>query len=638
LVSWDDGSQDVVRLKDIKESYPVQIALYAQRMGIDKEPAFAWWVNHTLKKQHRIISKIRARNIRKTEKFGISVPRSVKEALELDRITNTDFWAKAIEKEMKNVQVAFKMLDRGVRPYPGYQRITCHIIFDVKSDGTRKAPYVAGGHLAYTDAVTYSSVVSKDSIRILLVVAALNGLDILSCDIMNAYLNAKPRERVYFIAGDEFGDDKGRIIIVVRALYGLKSSGAAFRSKLLADLREMGYRSSKSDADVYMKPRSTPSGESYWEYVLCYVDDILVISQYPEEFMKAFSKLYQLKNGYNFPSTFLGVDIGKFEILDHRGSITKCYGFCSQNYVTRIFKELETKIKAILPVYTFPTYVNAPLSSTYHPETDHTKELDDEYTTFYQGLVGILRWLVEIGRIDIAHATSVMSSYLQTPRMGHLIEVLHIFAYLKKRTNLSLLLNPLDYPSIKSSLTYKLEDWVDFYPDAKEEIPSDMPKPRGKPVTITAYVDADHAANLYNRRSHSGIVVFIQQAPILWYSKSQKTVETSTHGSELVATRIGIELVESLRFKLRSFGIPISGPATILVDNQSVINNGQRPESVLKKKHNSISYHKIRESVAAGIVEIYKIDSDENLADLLTKCLSGVKTEYHVGNILFKDT
>ena len=121
---------------------------------------------------------------------------------------------------MLNVKIAFKILEKGERAYPGYQAITCHMVFDVKADGTRKARYVAGGHLAYTDAITYSSVVSKDSIRILLLIAALNGLYILSCDKINAYLNAKPREKVYFIAGDKHGVNKGCVIIIVRALYG----------------------------------------------------------------------------------------------------------------------------------------------------------------------------------------------------------------------------------------------------------------------------------------------------------------------------------------------------------------------------------------------------------------------------------
>ena len=157
------------------------------------------------------------------------------------------------------------------------------------------------------------------------------------------------------------------------------------------------------------------------------------------------------------------------------------------------------------------------------------------------------------------------------------------------------------------------------------------------PISITAYVDADHASNLKNRRSHSGIIIFLQNAPVIWYSKAQKTVETSTHGSELVATRIGIELIESLRYKLRMFGVPVDEPATVYCDNMSVVHNAQRPESVLKKKHNAISYHKIRETVAAGIVTIYKIDSQLNVSDLLTKCLSGVKTEFHTKHILFND-
>ena len=244
---------------------------------------------------------------------------------------------------------------------------------------------------------------------------------------------------------------------------------------------------------------------------------------------------------------------------------------------------------------------------------------------------------MEVGRIDLSHSTSILSSYLQTPRRGHLLEVLHVYAYVKKTITLSLVLNPADFAPIKAEKSYDQNDWTDFYPDAKENIPDDVPKPRGLSIKITAFVDADHASNLKNRRSHSGIIIFLQSAPVIWYSKAQKTVETSTHGSELVATRIGIELVESLRYKLRMFGVPLDEPATIYCDNMSVVHNAQRPDSVLKKKHNAISFHKIREAVAANIVTIYKIDSQLNVSDLLTKCLSGVKTEFHVRKLLFNE-
>jgi hypothetical protein len=80
-------------------------------------------------------------------------------------------------------------------------------------------------------------------------------------------------------------------------------------------------------------------------------------------------------------------------------------------------------------------------------------------------------------------------------------------------------------------------------------------------VSTHCFVDADHAGNLVTRRSQSGILLFVNRAPIVWYSKRQNTVETSTFGSEFVAMCIAVELIESLRYKLRMFGIPIDGPA-----------------------------------------------------------------------------
>ena len=174
LVRWRDGSESVVRLKELMESYPVKVAQYAKDNSIDKEEGF-WWTAYTLKKAARIIAKIKTRNVR-LEKFGIRVPRSVEEALKFDRQSNTTYWKDAIDKEMRNIEIAFKVLDEGEHVPPGYQLIRCHFIFDVKIDGTRKARYVAGGHMTEApSSITYSSVVSRDSIRILLVIAALNG-------------------------------------------------------------------------------------------------------------------------------------------------------------------------------------------------------------------------------------------------------------------------------------------------------------------------------------------------------------------------------------------------------------------------------------------------------------------------------
>ena len=142
-------------------------------------------------------------------------------------------WWDSICKEMENVRVAFEEYqgDKSQLP-PGYQEVGFHMIFDVKmgKNFRRKARMVAGGHTTETPAaLTYASVVSRDSVRIASTIAALNDLKGFSCDIQNAYLTSKCREKIWTIAGPEFGSDAGKLMIVVHALYGLKSSGAAFR-------------------------------------------------------------------------------------------------------------------------------------------------------------------------------------------------------------------------------------------------------------------------------------------------------------------------------------------------------------------------------------------------------------------------
>jgi hypothetical protein len=216
--------------------------------------------------------------------------------------------------------------------------------------------------------------------------------------------------------------------------------------------------------------------------------------------------------------------------------------------------------------------------------------------------------------------------------MGHMEQVLHIFAYLKchEQSNLVFDPRPVDWaPS-----TFTSCDWSTFYKDATEPIPPNAPPPRGQEVQINAFVDADHAGNRITRRSQTGILLYLNRAPIIWYSKAQNTVESSTFGSEFVALRICVELIEALRYKLRMFGVPIDGPANVFCDNKSVITNAILPESTLKKKHNSIAYHKVREAVAAQIIRVAKVKSEQNLADILTKPLSGPALKNLIQNIL----
>ena len=161
-----------------------------------------------------------------------------------------------------------------------------------------------------------------------------------------------------------------------------------------------------------------------------------------------------------------------------------------------------------------------------------------------------------------------------------------------------------------------------------------MPVPRGRSVVTTAYVDASHAANKKTRRSHSGYIIFVNRAPIIWYSKRQQTVEASTFSSEYIALKTCIEAIQALRFKLRMFGVPMEegDPTNIYCDNQSVVTNSSNVESMLNKKHNSIAFHYTRWNVAAGIISIAWISTKENLADPFTKRLSKAVRDYLFGN------
>ncbi len=191
-----------------------------------------------------------------------------------------------------------------------------------------------------------------------------------------------------------------------------------------------------------------------------------------------------------------------------------------------------------------------------------------------------------------------------------------------------------DYPAIQEDRFVKY-DWTDFYKYATDPIPPKMPKPRGRVMTVHCFVDSDHAGDKVTRRSQTGILIFCNRAPVIAYSKRQNSVECSTYGSELCAMRQAIELIKSLRYKLRMFGIPIDGPADVFCDNESVFKNVSIPNSILSKKQHSISYRACREAVAAGIVRIAKEGTLTNLSSVFTKTQGRTKREGLRGKFMY---
>ena len=201
----------------------------------------------------------------------------------------------------------------------------------------------------------------------------------------------------------------------------------------------------------------------------------------------------------------------------------------------------------------------------------------------------MLRWAVELGLVDVLLETAMMSTHLALPRVGHLEQVYHGFGYLKGASKRCIFLDP-QHPDVDER-SFTKYDWTDFYRDADGRAPSDMPPPRGHAVSMHCFVDLDHAGDKVTRRSQTGLLLFVNCTPVVWYSKLQNTVETSTFGSEFIAMKTAVEQIEALRYKLM-FGIPIEGSTNVFCDNEAVFKNTTMPDSMLKKKHTSICYHR----------------------------------------------
>ena len=353
-----------------------------------------------------------------------------------------------------------------------------------------------------------------------------------------------------------------------------------------------------------------------------YVDDILALSHQAKVAIEEITEFYRAKDGsVKPPEIYLGANISKMQLPDGR----EVWTTSPKAYVKNSLLVVERLLTEDGDGYVLKSNVKNPFPTGYKPEVDVTDELDQTLASRYMQLIGILRWAVEIGRIDIYLEVSLLSQYQANPRFGHLEAIYHIFAYLKKHPDMGRLAYDSKRPDIDESIFQHNADWKEFYGDVEEELPPNMPEPRGRSVTISSFVDANHAGNVITRRSHTGIFLFVQNAPIIWFSKRQNTVEAATFGSEFVALRICKELIVALRYKLRMFGIPIDGPANVFCDNRGVVRNASIPESTLMKKHNAINYHAVREAAAAGILRVGKEDGETNIADLLTKVLSGEK-------------
>jgi hypothetical protein len=297
LVLWEDNTESYEPLSIIGKDDPITVSTYAEEHNLLSTDGWKQF-NRIAKKRkvHEImIHKLQAKPNRHSPvyKFGVQVPHNAREASQIDAKAGNTKWADAMKLELDQHKEYKTYRDIGLdarRPAPDYQRINIHFVFDVKHSLKRKARLVAGGHTTAPpkDSV-YSGVVSLRSIRLALLAGELNSLDTWVGDIAVAYLEAYTKEHVYFVAGPEFGEMAGHTMVIEKALYGLRTSGARFHEQLADTLRAMGYFPSKADPDLWMKDCN-----DHWEYVCVYINELACVSRNPKAF---FDSLTQ-KHGY----------------------------------------------------------------------------------------------------------------------------------------------------------------------------------------------------------------------------------------------------------------------------------------------------------------------------------------------------
>jgi hypothetical protein len=556
---------------------------------------------------------------RPTEKQGILIPRSIRHALLLDqKAIGTSLegkWAEAVTKEMDGLQrlcvFEYHSPDTRFNRKDGWQFAPMHMIFDIKADGRFKARLCVGGNvLDVSTHTTYSSTIQDVSVRLLMVIAAQNGLFMMTADVANAFCTAPSMEKVWSIAGKEFGAREGAKVSLKRALYGTRTASRAFHEFLGELLQRMGFQPSRADQDLWWRPSDDYKG---YDYIATHVDDIICVSKDPSIYMTQIEQEFKLRDLNDKPTYYLGNDLK--QLPNGR------YHVSSGTYTKEMIRKYQADYQPVRKE-------TSPMESKYHPEIDESPLLLEDGTREYQRIIGTCQWLIVAGRFDLCYAISSLSRFSAAPRQGQLQHARRVMGYLRKFPRRGYVINP-DSPHFDP--VYKnVEVNCDFgnqYSYFQEDIDPRFPPPLLDELDLNIFVDADHGHDKATGRSITGTLVLVGCTPVVWRSRRQTSVQTSTFGAEFTSLKAGVEEAVTLRYHLRSLGVKVSQSTPIWVDNMAVVLNATKPGSALNKKVIALAYHFVREHQSKSVVSIRKIDTKDNYADPFTKALNN--TEFH---------
>ena len=294
IVEWESGEVTYEPLTLISKDDPITCAVYAKKH--DLLDITEWkHLKRYAKISKRLIRAVKQswiRQVRASARYqhGFQVPKDYNDAIRLDKENSNTHWQDAMDLELTG-KAQFHN-GKAVTP-DGFQKIRVHFVYAVKHDGRLKARLVADGHLTKEPVESiYSGVVSLRSLRMVVFLSQLNDLEIWGADVGIAYLEAYTDEKLCTIAGPEFKELQGHLLIMIKALHGTHSGGARWHDRLFDILQELRFKPSKADPDVWMRPE--PGGTCY-EYIAVYVDDLAIAAKDPQAFCNELKKRHYLK-------------------------------------------------------------------------------------------------------------------------------------------------------------------------------------------------------------------------------------------------------------------------------------------------------------------------------------------------------
>ena len=220
----------------------------------------------------------------------------------------------------------------------------------------------------------------------------------------------------------------------------------------------LGYQSCLADPDLWLKAEINPANNhKYYAYILLYVDDMLCIHHDDEKIINIIGKYFKMKDGsIGDPDMYLGAKLRKTRLPNE----VEAWATIPSKYVNEAVKNVESYLMKEYDGRTLKKRAGAPFIPGYKPELDLSPELDSTKSQYYQSLIGILQWMVEIGRIDMITEVNMMASHVAMPRDGHLENIFHMFAYLKIKHNSRMVFAP-SYPKIDMT-SFRECEWKHF--------------------------------------------------------------------------------------------------------------------------------------------------------------------------------